>query len=73
MSMLQSPIHKGRFIILTAGLFLFWITLELNLFRFQIVNYQKLSEHAKKQYEREIPLEAQRGTIFDRAGGVDER
>lgn len=68
MSTFQSPFHKGRFIILAVGLFLFWIIIEANLFRFQIVNHEKLFNHAKKQYEREITLEAQRGTIFDRAG-----
>jgi cell division protein FtsI/penicillin-binding protein 2 len=68
MAGLQSPVHKGRFYILAIGLLLFWVILEVNLFRFQIINFERLSSFARKQYEREVTLEAQRGTIFDRSG-----
>jgi cell division protein FtsI/penicillin-binding protein 2 len=68
MPQLRSPIHNGRFFILAGGLFFFWLLLEANLFRFQIVDHERLSALAKKQYEREITLEAQRGTIYDRSG-----
>ncbi|KAA3611121.1 MAG: hypothetical protein D8M58_14195 [Calditrichaeota bacterium] len=68
MSGFQSPLHKGRFYLVIGALFVFWLLLEANLFRFQVVQHERLSSHAKKQYESEIPLKAQRGTIFDRAG-----
>jgi cell division protein FtsI (penicillin-binding protein 3) len=68
MSQLKSPLHNGRFFALAAGLFFFWFVLEANLFRFQVVDHERLTSVAKKQYEREITLEAQRGTIYDRSG-----
>lgn len=68
MSKLKSPMHNGRFFALAGGLFFFWFLLEANLFRFQIVDHERLSAVAKKQYEREITLDAQRGTIYDRSG-----
>ncbi len=64
----QSPLHKGRFYFIIISFFAFWLLLEANLFRFQIVQYERLSAYAKKQYLSEIPLNAQRGTIYDRAG-----
>ncbi len=63
-----SPLHSGRFYFLIAVFFAFWLILEANLFRFQVVESDRLSSYAKKQYESEYPLEAQRGTIFDRSG-----
>ena len=68
MSGFQSPLHIGRFYLIIAFLVAFWLLLEANLFRFQVVQYERLSAYAKEQYESEIRLEAQRGTIFDRAG-----
>ena len=68
MSGFQSPLHKGRFFFLIMALFAFWIILEANLFRFQVVDHERLSAYAKKQYESEISLKAQRGTIYERAG-----
>jgi len=68
MSGFQPALHKGRFYSLIIGLFVFWLLLEANLFRFQVVQHERLSSHAKKQYESKIPLKAQRGTIYDRAG-----
>ncbi|MCB0281955.1 MAG: transpeptidase family protein [Calditrichaeota bacterium] len=68
MPRLESPLHKGRFFILIGFLFGFWLILEANLFRFQVVNHDKLSAYARSQYESEIELDAQRGTIYDRSG-----
>lgn len=68
MSQLKSPIHNGRFFVLAGALFFFWFLLEANLFRFQVVEHDRLSSYARRQYEREISLEAQRGTIYDRSG-----
>jgi len=68
MSGLQSPINKGRFFFLFAGLVMFWVVLELNLFRYQVINTELLNNYARKQYEKEVPLKAQRGNIYDRNG-----
>ncbi len=64
----QSPLHKGRFYLIIGLLLAFWLVLEGNLFRFQLLQHERLSMHARRQYESEIPLKAQRGTIYDRAG-----
>ena len=67
MASLQSPLSTKRFYSLIIFLFVFWLALEANLFRFQVLNYDKLSGMARRQYESEIELDAQRGTIYDRS------
>ena len=68
MAKVKTPVHYGRFYILVGLIFAGWLLIELNLFRFQIVEHKRLDEYARGQYEREIMLDAQRGTIFDRSG-----
>lgn len=64
----EFPINKNRFIVLVGFLIIFWLLLELNLFRMQIVNHRLFKELAEKQHLREITLPAQRGLICDRNG-----
>lgn len=68
MNEFDSGLHKGRFFILFAAFVFFWGALEANLLRFQVFEHERLSQNAKRQYEEEISLEAQRGIIYDRNG-----
>lgn len=64
----QSKISATRLYILVILLSLFWIILEANLFRLQIINNDLFSAAAKRQYEKKIVLPARRGAICDRKG-----
>ncbi len=64
----QSPFHGGRFGLVALILVGFWFVLQLTLFRFQVLEHDRFSQYAYKQYYKKIPLKARRGTIYDRDG-----
>ncbi len=64
----KSPFHRGRFGLVALFLVGFWFVLQLTLFRFQVLEHDRFSQYAYKQYYKKIPLKARRGTIYDRDG-----
>ncbi|NOX88552.1 MAG: hypothetical protein GXO77_05965 [Calditrichaeota bacterium] len=57
-----------RWILLIVGIALFWLALEVNFFRLQVVRHDYFQKLAKDQYFRRLKLHAQRGFIYDWAG-----
>jgi cell division protein FtsI (penicillin-binding protein 3) len=66
----SSKISRFRLIILVFLICLFWVALEVNLFRLQVVSHDRFMAAAENQYTRDIELPAQRGSIYDRNGNV---
>ncbi|MBN2710688.1 MAG: transpeptidase family protein [Calditrichaceae bacterium] len=64
----DDKINRLRLSILVVIIAGFWGALEINLFRIQIVNHDRLSRIAYNQYEKRIILPARRGSICDRNG-----
>lgn len=64
----KSPINFGKFIALVVGLFAFWLFLEATLFRLQVIDHERISAYANRQYERKLVLEARRGSIYEKGG-----
>jgi len=64
----ESKFNKKRLYVLLFLLFGFWLLLEINLFRIQIIDYAMFEKAAKNQYEKKITLPARRGSICDRNG-----
>ncbi len=64
----DSKFNKKRLYLLLFFLFGFWLLLEMNLFRIQIIDYAMFEKAAKNQYEKKITLSARRGSICDRNG-----
>ncbi len=62
----QAKLQKGRLIIATVLVALFWVALEVNLFYRQIIQHDLFEQAAAKQYLKKIPLRAARGGIYDR-------
>ena len=62
-------IHKRLFASIVAMAFIF-IALFTRLFWVQIINGQEYTSRAIDQWTRDLPLEAKRGTIFDRNGNA---
>lgn len=56
---------RKRLIFLIGGISLFWLILEINLFRIQIVNNERYAKMAANQYLKKIPLPARRGLVLD--------
>ena len=47
---------------------IFWLVLCVRIINVQLISSQSYSEKARKQYSREVKLEARRGSIYDRRG-----
>ncbi len=60
-----SNISRVRLFFLAAFIVLFWLLLEVNLFRVQIVMHEQFDDVAQRQYEKKIALPARRGAICD--------
>ena len=60
-------IHTRIRIILIAIIFLFFIIV-FKVFYIQVISYNKLNSKAKGVWSRNLPLEANRGNIYDREG-----
>jgi len=56
-------------IVLLIIIFLF-VVIIFKVFYIQVINYKKLSEYATSLWSRNLPLEANRGIIYDRNGIV---
>jgi cell division protein FtsI/penicillin-binding protein 2 len=61
-------LSRKRLYFLLVLLFGFWVVLEVNLFRIQIIEYAIFEKAAKNQYEKKVELPAKRGSICDRNG-----
>ena len=69
-SMATSPIlGKNSRLYLLGGILLFWcLAISFRLVYLQIFRYGSFVKQAEHQQQREIPLSAKRGVIYDRAG-----
>ena len=61
-------LNKKRLILLISLIAVFWIILELNLFRIQIINNDLYTNISKNQYLKKVPLPARRGLVLDSNG-----
>jgi len=68
--MATNPIlGKNSRLYLLGGILLFWcLTISFRLIYLQIFRYGSFVKQAEHQQQREIPLSAKRGVIYDRAG-----
>ena len=67
--MFFNKIHKRINIVLTVFLF-FFVLIVFKVFYIQVIDYKKLSSLADKLWNRNLPIEANRGIIFDRNGEI---
>jgi cell division protein FtsI (penicillin-binding protein 3) len=65
----NSNLGKNRRLYLLGGILLFWcVAICARLIYLQIFHYGAFVKQAEHQQQREIPLSAKRGVIYDRAG-----
>lgn len=64
----SNKISKLRLFVFIVFVLGFWLALEVNLFRLQVLMHDQFNILASRQNERRIELKAERGTIFDRNG-----
>jgi len=62
----QAKMQKGRLILVSTAIVLFFLAIEANLFYRQIVQHEMFDTIAEEQYLRKFPLRAMRGAIYDR-------
>lgn len=67
--MFFKSIHKREKIILLVIVFLF-ILIITKVFYIQVIDYKKLNKYAGSLWSRNLPIEANRGIIYDRNGVV---
>ena len=69
MSAANSKLGKNSRLYLLGGMLLFWcILICIRLVYLQVFQYGSFVKQAEHQQQREIPLSAKRGVIYDRAG-----
>lgn len=69
MSARDFNLGRHRRLYLLGGMLLFWcMAICARLVYLQIFSYGKFAKQAERQQQREIPLSAKRGVIYDRAG-----
>ena len=56
--------------IVLVGILILFIVIIGKVFYIQVISYQKLNQHATSLWSRNLPLEANRGIIYDRNGVV---
>ncbi len=59
-----------RMRIVLVGILILFIVIIGKVFYIQVISYQKLNQHATSLWSRNLPLEANRGIIYDRNGVV---
>jgi cell division protein FtsI (penicillin-binding protein 3) len=65
----DSKLAKTPRLYLLGGMLLFWcVVICFRLVQLQIFSYGKFAKQAEHQQQREIPLSAKRGVIYDHAG-----
>lgn len=62
-------IHKRMKIVLIIIVFVLFIIL-MRVFYIQVVNYKKLNKYASSLWNRNLPIEGNRGLVYDRNGKV---
>lgn len=65
--MFISKMNERMRLVLVIIIFLF-IVITLKVFYIQVISYKKLNKYAKDLWSRNLPLEANRGNIYDRNG-----
>ena len=63
-----STVNKKRLMVVSAAILVFWLALEVHLFRLQVLQHDRFMKISEQQYEKRIPLHAVRGMILDRNG-----
>ncbi|HGY57284.1 MAG TPA: PASTA domain-containing protein [Caldithrix abyssi] len=61
----SAKISRIRLFFLASAVVLFWLLIEANLFRVQILMHDRFDGVAQRQYEKKIVLPARRGAICD--------
>ena len=61
---------RKRLLIVILSIVFFFLSLSVRLFFVQIIDGENLSVKASEQWYRDLPLKAQRGTIFDKNNTV---
>ncbi len=61
----KEQIKRNRLIILITLISIFWLALEINLYRLQITSHEMFSKVADRQYHKRIELPAFRGQVLD--------
>ena len=69
-SSVMSKFFRTRILLVLVAFFLLFAMVVLRLFYLQVVSADELESKAKQQQMREVPVEAERGTIFDRNGNI---
>ena len=69
-SSVMSKFFRTRILLVFVAFFLLFAMVVLRLFYLQVVSADELESKAKQQQMREVPVEAERGTIFDRNGNI---
>ena len=67
--MFFKSIHSRIKIILVIIIFLFILIIS-KVFFIQVINYKRLNKYASGLWSRNLPIEANRGLIYDRNGVV---
>lgn len=65
--MFISKMNERMRLVLVIIIFLF-VVITLKVFYIQVISYKKLNKYAKDLWSRNLPLEANRGNIYDRNG-----
>ena len=61
---------NNRFKVFVIGVFIVFIIVILKVFYIQVFEYEKLSNLSSSLWSRNLPVEADRGKIYDRNGTV---
>ena len=61
--------HK-RILVVTIIIILLFILVIFKIFYIQVIDYKKLNEYANDLWSRNLPIEANRGIIYDRNGNI---
>ncbi len=66
----MSKFFRTRILLVFIAFFVLFLMVVLRLFYLQVVSADELKIKARQQQMREVPVEAERGTIFDRNGSI---
>ena len=68
--MKQEGVIRKRILILFSGLAVYFLAVFVRLAYLQLVNPEEITNHAESLWSRNLPIEGQRGIIYDRHGEV---
>ena len=68
-NMFVKEYHK-RILIVTIIIIIMFILVIIKIFYIQVIDYKKLNDYANDLWSRNLPIEANRGIIYDRNGEI---